>query len=319
MYQTYRYKIYLPGTFNRTSNIINLNVRPGSSIEPYGKDFNYYLNSFSFTATYDTLNTFFEGYELNEKLLIEKDTVSVNEPVKGLIHVNYKANRATPCDSSLINLKFKTNERLSTDIKIDSFFINSDRIEKIASPVISILPINDTITINDTTNIQVYDTTKITINDTTHIQIYDTTKITINDTTHIQVYDTTKITINDTTHIQVYDTTKITVTDTTYITVTDTLLIDIQTLIDNPNVTGNIRVYPNPAKDRIFIKIPSDADLSGYTVALSNMIGNEFSRQPLYSDVVEINISSLPPGTYLLSFINTLNQIVETRKIIIRN
>ena len=67
-------------------------------------------------------------------------------------------------------------------------------------------------------------------------------------------YFTDTIWVNDTIVTEVFDTTYVTITDTTFISVTDTLIIDVNITGVNPPVNLNtLKVYPNPAKDYVYI------------------------------------------------------------------
>ena len=59
-----------------------------------------------------------------------------------------------------------------------------------------------------------------------------------------------------------------------------------------------IRLYPNPARDVVYI----DNALPGTRVDLINAVGQNLGSSILQSNNAKINVSSLPPGFYLLKF-----------------
>jgi hypothetical protein len=83
--------------------------------------------------------------------------------------------------------------------------------------------------------------------------------------------------------------------------------------------TGNqtvekIRVYPNPATDRININIKDTDNHS--KVVVSNMCGQTIYGQSLSSTNTSIDVSSFPKGIYFVNIENGKNK--ETRKIIVK-
>ena len=75
-----------------------------------------------------------------------------------------------------------------------------------------------------------------------------------------------------------------------------------------------IRLYPNPATDRITIESAEDLPIDG--VAITNLEGQFLGVQLFYSTTVYLNISHLPAGTYI-AHINTASGNTE-RKFVVR-
>jgi len=74
-------------------------------------------------------------------------------------------------------------------------------------------------------------------------------------------------------------------------------------ITDNKSVIGDfssgIRVYPNPAREKIFIKVPVSSSISELLIV--NISGSVLKRIPCRNQTAfEINILDLPPGVYLL-------------------
>ena len=74
------------------------------------------------------------------------------------------------------------------------------------------------------------------------------------------------------------------------------------------NDTG-LSVYPNPAKEKLFIKYKGKAN-----IAVINAVGKTCLTQPINGNAA-INISKLTPGNYFLKNITTgeVAQIVITK------
>ncbi|MBA7531119.1 hypothetical protein ES705_23330 [subsurface metagenome] len=118
--------------------------------------------------------------------------------------------------------------------------------------------------------------------------------------------------------IPVYDTTYVTVYDS--IAVTDTLIIDVElTDITPPNNINTIKVYPNPAKDYIFIHMGNKYnEMTGYTIKIINTLGNIIFESEVTQQLFEIDVSAFgQTGLYFIQIIDYNNQILEIRKLIL--
>jgi hypothetical protein len=145
-------------------------------------------------------------------------------------------------------------------------------------------------------------------------QIYSASGCTHIDT--VTVYDTIS------THVTVYDTTHVTIHDTTYtaIAVTDTLYINASlTGIAPPNNINEIRVYPNPAKTDLYIDCGNYASMSGYTIKVTNSIGQVVFSTTITQQQYDINLSSWSGhGIYVLSIYDQSNTVITTKEIVIQ-
>jgi hypothetical protein len=133
----------------------------------------------------------------------------------------------------------------------------------------------------------------------------------------------TSLTCTDTSniaYIKITDTciTKITKYDT--IKVMDTLVINaILSGISAPNNTNRIIVYPNPSKDHITIDYGVFSRMSGYTMKITNTLGQTVFSSPINQQSSFINLSSWTgKGVYYLQIIDKQNSIIENRKIILQ-
>lgn len=81
------------------------------------------------------------------------------------------------------------------------------------------------------------------------------------------------------------------------------------------NISGGISIYPNPAKDVLFVN-----NLTGNeTVIVSNNLGAIVKEQKAYANFVEINMSDLPTGTYHVSVVSENNKMMHTGHILKRD
>ena len=161
----------------------------------------------------------------------------------------------------------------------------------------------------------VYDTTGIlcTTRDTITTTIFDTLTSIVYDTTNVAIYDTFTTTIYDTITTTINDTV------TTFVSVTDTLLIDVTiTSLTPPNNTNTVKVYPNPTRDALFINNGNLASMAGYSIKITNSLGQIFFNEPVNQQQFFIDISTWATGTYLLYVINPQQAVVETKQVVLQ-
>jgi hypothetical protein len=127
---------------------------------------------------------------------------------------------------------------------------------------------------------------------------------------YVKITDTCITKINDTIKITKYDTIK----------VMDTLVINANLSgISAPNNTNRIIVYPNPAKDHITIDYGVFSKMSGYTIKITNTIGQTVFSSPINQQSSFINLSSWTgKGVYYLQIIDTQSNMIENRKIVLQ-
>jgi hypothetical protein len=120
--------------------------------------------------------------------------------------------------------------------------------------------------------------------------------------------------------IRVTDTciTKITKYDT--IKVMDTLEINANLSgISAPNNTNRIIVYPNPTKDHITIDYGVFSKMSGYTMKITNTLGQTVFSSPINQQSSFINLSSWTgKGVYYIQIIDPQSNMIENRKIVLQ-
>ena len=140
------------------------------------------------------------------------------------------------------------------------------------------------------------------------IQLYSAPACTYTDTIHVTVHDTI------TSHITVYD------TATTHISVTDTLYINAHlTGILPPNNINELKVYPNPAKTDLYIDCGNYATMTGYTIKVTNSIGQTVFITPVSQQRYDVNLSTWSgQGIYILSISDATNTVISTKEIVIQ-
>jgi hypothetical protein len=149
---------------------------------------------------------------------------------------------------------------------------------------------------------------------------FNSNQIRVIDTCITKINDTIKVTKHDTIKVTKYDTitTKITKYDT--IKVMDTLVIN-STLsgISAPNNTNRLIVYPNPAMDHITIDYGVFSKMSGYTMKITNTLGQTVFSSPINQQSSYINLSTWTgKGMYNVQIFDTQNNMIENRKIVLQ-
>ena len=122
--------------------------------------------------------------------------------------------------------------------------------------------------------------------------------------------------------INILDTciTNITVYDTLLTTVTDTLVINATiTGLNPPNNLNTIKVFPNPANDHITINYGNFASMSGYTLKITNNLGQVVFTTPINQQSSYIDLSTWTGnGIYFVQLVDPQNNTLENRKIVIQ-
>ena len=140
------------------------------------------------------------------------------------------------------------------------------------------------------------------------------------DTTDIYVYDSVTVLVYDTTDIYVYDSVTVPVYDTVYenISVTDTLIIDVSFTASGENIEDQIKIYPNPARDNLFIQIGSNwIYISDWKIEVANIAGGFIFSSFIIDPLFNINLSKLARGLYVVKLTDNFGNTVDVRKIIL--
>jgi len=76
---------------------------------------------------------------------------------------------------------------------------------------------------------------------------------------------------------------------------------------NNAITTSNITIYPNPASQKVLIKVPAESKLANNILNIYNTQGQLILSKLIDNEVTEIDIKSLTSGVYLLKVINVNN------------
>ena len=87
-------------------------------------------------------------------------------------------------------------------------------------------------------------------------------------------------------------------------------------ITNNPNMleSKTIKVYPNPAKDRIFVSLPDDTLGDNYTIYIYSMQGKCVYAQPLLGG---ISTASFANGLYMIKVVDNNTKQQYTTKIVV--
>jgi hypothetical protein len=104
------------------------------------------------------------------------------------------------------------------------------------------------------------------------------------------------------------------------ITVTDTLIINTGILSYNPITYNNtITIYPNPAKDHITIDCGTLTNVVGYSIKITNTLGQEVFNQPMNTQQYYIPLNSWSgQGMYFVNVIDAQGHTIDIKKIILQ-
>jgi hypothetical protein len=99
-----------------------------------------------------------------------------------------------------------------------------------------------------------------------------------------------------------------------------TMTINTGALSTNPvTYTSTVNIYPNPANDQITIDCGNLANVAGWNIKITNMLGQEVFNKPMNTQqyVVPLNTWS-GKGMYFVKISNAQNEVVNIKKIILQ-
>jgi hypothetical protein len=83
-------------------------------------------------------------------------------------------------------------------------------------------------------------------------------------------------------------------------------------------IVKGIRVYPNPAKNDIFVEIDPANEVQITQVRISDLLGRELISAPLTGDHMQIRLGSrISGGLHLVNFYDAQGQLLGTKKIVV--
>ena len=111
-----------------------------------------------------------------------------------------------------------------------------------------------------------------------------------------------------------------TVYDTTACSTFDTLFINIAVAgLIAPNNLGTLKIWPNPANDRITIDNGNYGILSGYSVKIETVLGQEVFKSAINQQQFSVDLTTWNgKGVYLVHVLDNQNNIIETKKIVLQ-
>jgi len=118
--------------------------------------------------------------------------------------------------------------------------------------------------------------------------------------------------------ITVHDTVRTTIEN--HISVTDTLIIDaVLTGITGPDNINTLKVYPNPARDFLYINTGDYARMNGYKLKIISQLGSVVFETNVEDPLYQVNLSSWTgTGLYFIQLIDSGDMIIDIRKIILQ-
>jgi hypothetical protein len=99
-----------------------------------------------------------------------------------------------------------------------------------------------------------------------------------------------------------------------------TMIINTGILSTNPFVyTSSVNIYPNPANDQITIDCGNLANVVGWNIKITNMLGQEVFSQPMNTQQYVVPLNSWTgQGMYFVKIINAQNEVVNIKKIVLQ-
>jgi len=99
-----------------------------------------------------------------------------------------------------------------------------------------------------------------------------------------------------------------------------TMTINTGVLSTSPvTYTSSVNIYPNPANDQITIDCGNLANVVGWNIKITNMLGQEVFNQPMNTQQYVVPLNSWTgQGMYFVKIINAQNEVVNIKKIILQ-
>ena len=102
--------------------------------------------------------------------------------------------------------------------------------------------------------------------------------------------------------------------------VTDTLVINVNRTGYNPITYSNIiKVYPNPANNKITIDNGDIQKMNGYSIKIINSLGQQVYQGGITQQIISIDITQWGGnGMYYLQLTDNNGNIVDVKKIVLQ-
>ena len=83
--------------------------------------------------------------------------------------------------------------------------------------------------------------------------------------------------------------------------------------------TSSVNIYPNPANDQITIDCGNLANVSGWSIKITNMLGQEVFNQLMNTQQYVVALNTWTgQGMYFVKILNAQNEVINIKKIIIQ-
>ena len=277
------------------------------------------INGKTYTSSQTVIDTLV-GVLSSKAVVFENDTTYTPRGCDSIVTTIIKINKGTSSvqnlfadGSAVISGKVYTSSQTITDS-----LTSGNGCDSTITTYLTITYSRDSITHN------IYDTTTTVLyhTDTIVHSVYDTS------TTVLYYTDTTQVVLTDTVIHNVFDTTTVTVTDTNFVTKTnyvnvyDSLIVDLTGIITAINAPFSkplqVKIYPNPASQLLFLELLDAQVTSVYSYELINVNGSIVANGLLNKNSTSIKITSLSAGTYYVKFYNAQSKMVNQAPIVIR-
>lgn len=98
-----------------------------------------------------------------------------------------------------------------------------------------------------------------------------------------------------------------------------TMTINTGVLSTNPlTYSSTVNIYPNPANDQITIDFGNIDNVAGWSIKITNMLGQEVFNQLMNTQQYVVPLNSWTgKGMYFVKIINAQNEVVNIKKIIV--
>ncbi len=99
-----------------------------------------------------------------------------------------------------------------------------------------------------------------------------------------------------------------------------TMVINTGALSTNPiTYLSSVSIYPNPANDHITIDCGNLANVAGWNIKITNMLGQEVFNQPMNTQQYIVPLDTWTgQGMYFVKIINDQNKVLTIKKIILQ-
>ncbi len=88
-------------------------------------------------------------------------------------------------------------------------------------------------------------------------------------------------------------------------------ILNVEDLLNNKNT--NFKLYPNPVKSKLYIE--NQNNIEDLKIKITNLMGQLLIEDEISMNINEIDITLLKKGLFIITIINSKNEIVRTEKV----